>query len=179
MMNPDIELKLQAWLDGELPEREAARMAGLVARDPEARALFNQLKSIRLVLVENEPEYRLPESREFHWTKIERAIRLQQPDVAAPFPVFAVLWSRLRRALIPLGGVAALALVLFISINHSANLGSGLSSPSELSEIEMASDSLGAVTFRSYSDNLTVVWFYNREHSSFTTPAGAGNFKPQ
>ena len=73
-MNVELGIKLQAHLDGELTGRDAQQVAALLESDVEARALFNELQQTRTVLKGNEPEFRLPESREFFWSKIEREI---------------------------------------------------------------------------------------------------------
>ena len=39
-MKHEIEIKLQAWLDGELPDREAVEVKRLLAADPEGRLEF-------------------------------------------------------------------------------------------------------------------------------------------
>ncbi len=42
-MKHDLELKVQAWLDGELSDHDAERIAGWVASDAEASALVAEL----------------------------------------------------------------------------------------------------------------------------------------
>jgi len=64
-MNVDVGIKLQAYLDGELSGREAQAITSLIENDAEARALFAELQQTRSLLQANEPEFRLPESREF------------------------------------------------------------------------------------------------------------------
>ena len=79
-MEYDAQLKLQAWLDGELPEAEAKEVAKWVAQDPEAALLQGELKNTRQALAAGEKPMQLPESREFFWSKIEREIsRTRQP----------------------------------------------------------------------------------------------------
>ena len=46
-VNTEQQLKLQAFLDGELPEQEARDMAALVARDAEAADLVAELRHTR------------------------------------------------------------------------------------------------------------------------------------
>ena len=73
-MNLEFELKLQALLDGELPEREAAEVEARVKADPQAQALLDELRMTTTALRGNELERALPETREFFWSKIERTI---------------------------------------------------------------------------------------------------------
>ena len=54
-MDHDAQLKLQAFLDGELPEAEASEVGNWLARDREAAALLEELRAAREALsgVEN------------------------------------------------------------------------------------------------------------------------------
>ena len=45
-MNHELELKIQAWVDGELSDQEATRIADLVARDAEAGAVAAELANL-------------------------------------------------------------------------------------------------------------------------------------
>src|SRR2546425_6017069 len=100
-MDYNSQLKLQAYLDGELPEAEARAVANWLAQDREAVALLGELRNTRQALVGLEVGVTLPESREFFWSKIERDIRPQeQPEPAAGR---APLWSAWRRFLVPAG----------------------------------------------------------------------------
>src|SRR6266513_3336151 len=93
-MKQELQLKLQAYLDGELPDGEAREAAGLLAQDAEARALLAELKKTRAALAGFETDIKLPESREFYWSKIEREIQRQSPIIeperkfASPFVFF-------------------------------------------------------------------------------------------
>src|SRR5437667_753153 len=98
-MNYDAQLKLQAYLDGELPEAEARAVANWLAQDREAVALFGELRNTRQALVGVEVGVTLPESREFFWSKIEREIRRQEQTQPLSPPVrFVTAW---RRFLVP------------------------------------------------------------------------------
>src|SRR5947207_11114128 len=110
-MDYDSQLKLQAYLDGELPEGEAREIANWLARDKEAVALHAELRNTRKALVGFETGVALPESREFFWSKIEREIQRQeqpQPEPAQWLAFFA--WLQKFRA--PASAVAAVFLVL-------------------------------------------------------------------
>ena len=74
-MKHDLELKLQAWLDGELPEREARRMGQWIARDPAAGALAAELRQVKQALPGNETAKAVPDTRQFYWSQIERRIQ--------------------------------------------------------------------------------------------------------
>jgi len=146
-MNYDIQLKVQTYLDGELPEDEAREVANLLARDQEAVALMGELRNTRQALVGSEIGITLPESREFFWSKVEREILRQenaQPQVrSTPF------LARWRRLLIPAGALSALALAAFIT----------LSGGSPVSTVETAIADPGAFTYHDFSTGTTLVWF--------------------
>src|SRR4051812_33088103 len=106
-MNSEVELELQAYLDGELAGADVRRVETLLANDAGAKALFQELKTTKSLLAGNEPEIKVPESREFYWSKIERAIeRAEKLEPAAATSAGAWL-GRWRRYLAPLAGVAA------------------------------------------------------------------------
>jgi anti-sigma factor RsiW len=145
-MNEEQQLKLQAFLDGELPEDEARATAAWVARDAEATALLGELRNTRKALTDFEPAARLPESREFYWSKIEREIQRLEP---VPRPVQTVsLASLLRRLLVPAGAVAALLIAGIVAIHPS---GANASADAALADA-------GAFTYRDQAEGMTVVW---------------------
>ena len=81
-MKQDFELKLQAYLDGELPAGEVSAVAAQIESDAEARALHADLQQMRTLLRSNEMERRLPQTREFYWSQIEREITRQESQAA-------------------------------------------------------------------------------------------------
>ena len=83
MINHETELKLQAYLDGELSPGEAKAVEDLTNRDADAWALFEELKLTKSLLAENELEVRLPESRGFYWSKIQRQIEREEKEQAS------------------------------------------------------------------------------------------------
>jgi anti-sigma factor RsiW len=153
-MNVDVGIKLQAYLDGELSGREAQAMASLIENDAEARALFAELQQTRSLLHANEPEFRLPESREFFWSKIEREIQhLETAPAGARTPAWLLF---LRRHLAAVSGTAvAAALMLFMAFQMN------WVSPDLFEEIENPLDDTGSFSFRSESQKLTLVWISN------------------
>ncbi len=78
-MTHEQQLKLQAFLDGELPEREAREILAWTQRDGAAAALLAELKNTRAAMAKSEPHLSVPESREFFWSKIEREIQRLEP----------------------------------------------------------------------------------------------------
>src|SRR5438552_2301037 len=115
-MNQDLHLKLQAYFDGELPQNEARKLADLLAHDAAARALLAELENTRSALAGFEGEIKLPESREFYWSKIQREIgrREEQGRTGSPLSLFAA-W---RRFFLPAGALAALVLGALLAAMH-------------------------------------------------------------
>jgi len=167
-MNVDVGIKLQAYLDGELTGREAQQVAALIKNDAEARALFGELQQTSTWLKGNELEFRLPESREFFWGKIEREIeRLETARVHSATPAWMLF---IRRHIAALGGVTvAAALVVFAAVQMNVISPAGL-----LEEIDNPLEDVGTFSFRSESQNMTLVWisnpFVDAEESSDATP---------
>jgi anti-sigma factor RsiW len=142
-MEYETQLKLQAYLDGELPESEARVVSAQIAQDPEAKALLGELQWSREALKGFETELKLPEAREFYWSKLERQLRTDAP-AAQPASSLAI-WSWMRRLLAPATAVAFLLLLLTVS-------------PRSESGIETASSDSGAFTYRNSAAGTTLVW---------------------
>jgi len=172
MINLDSQLKLQAYLDGELAVEEAAEVKGWLDSHPEAQSLLTELRNTKTALLGHEAAFQLPETREFFWSKIEREIERQEE---APTGAPAVPWYVwLQRHFLPLSGVALLSCflgVLFIESGRSAG---------QFGELEMASDDMGSYTFRDQSEKVTAVWLYNHgDDSQFTQPASIVSVEPE
>jgi hypothetical protein len=147
MMDYKAQLKLQAMLDGELPEAEARQVANGVARDREALALQTELRQTRQALAGHETGVTLPESREFYWSKIKKQIERLEPATAEPIRV--PLHARLSRYLWPAGALAVLIFgaALFVSQRTGA-----------FPAAELATADTGAFTYRDYSAGATLIW---------------------
>jgi len=143
-------LEIQAYLDGELDPGRKAAIATLCQQDPETRSLYDALKSLRETVRENEPEHRLTDSREFYWSQVQRRIAAEERKNAQPVdPQFA--WSRLIRWLVPVGGLAAVALGFTLSeqpIPVVSTFASFASAPQAVTSVE----------YRSDIDGVTVHW---------------------
>ncbi|MEY2467089.1 MAG: hypothetical protein QOD03_1610 [Verrucomicrobiota bacterium] len=165
-MNTEQQLKLQAFLDGELPEREARDVAAWLAQDKDATALLMELRNTRQALGGFEPEIRLPETREFYWSKIQREIQRLEPATpkkeAVPFSFW--FW----RLLIPAGAAALLAiagLFAFLKLNPSSNPGAEMAT--------MLADA-NPVTYRDQAEGMTVVWLSYPAEKEFTANSSGG-----
>lgn len=150
-MTQEQQLDLQAFLDGELPEKEARTVAAWVARDTEATRLLTELRNTRNALAHCEPDLKLPESREFYWSKIERNIQRLEPDPPTAEAVSLLVW--LRRLLAP--GVALAALVVAATI---VIVQWNVLKPSAGPDTEMAFADSGTFTYHDYANGTTLVW---------------------
>jgi hypothetical protein len=173
MINQESQLKLQAYLDGELSAPEAAEVQGWLSREPDAQALLDELRNTKAALLGFEEGCRLPESREFFWSKIEREIERQTKAPALARHTSLSYW--LRHHFLPLSGVALLSCflgVLYIESGRSAG---------QFGEMELASEDMGSYTFRDQSEKVTMVWLYDRSKSDseFTQPAPVVSVEPE
>src|SRR6266536_3491712 len=82
MINHETELRLQAYLDGELSEAEAKGIADLLRCDAGAQTLYQELRIAKSLLAGNELERKLPEPPEFYWSKIQRHIERMESAAA-------------------------------------------------------------------------------------------------
>jgi len=173
-MTEEQQLKVQAFLDGELPESESREVAAWLADNADASALLGELKNTRNALKEFDrpASVKLPEPREFYWSKIKREIEHAAP---APAPAEkASLFTWFRRALMLLGTVAALALVALIAV-HSF---SGGNHPMPMAANVMLGDP-GALTYRDDAQDMTVVWLSYPAENKFAPGASGDTLPPQ
>ena len=166
-MNLEQQLKLQAWVDGELPEGEARDVAAFVHEQSEAQALAGELRVTKSFLVGNELEAKLPESGDFYWSKIQREIEREETAAARPPGVsWTFAW---RRLMAPLSGVALIAFLSILSLNvfhrQSAD-----DSASYLVEVENLSEDIGSISYRSQSENMFVVYLYKKDQDVENDP---------
>ena len=148
-MKHDLELKVQAWVDGELSERETARIGEWIARDPEASALAAELQDAKQVVASSELSFALPESREFYWSKIQR--QLQSVEHTPRPALGAWAWQRF---LMPLAGVAAIVCASLIVRMEMK--------PPAFDETSATGGGMEAITFHDQSADMTVVWLQDR-----------------
>ena len=152
-MNLDQQLKLQSYLDGELSPRESRQVTELLKVDASARALLEELKITKTALAGNELEVKLPESRDFFFSKIQRQIERETQAQAQTqkAPERIPILAQLRRYFLPLAGATA-AVILYAVVSQN---------PTSLAYVPGEGESSGemaAYTYRSQSDRMTVVW---------------------
>ncbi len=167
-MNNNDPLKLQAYLDGELSEREASQIKTLIAKDSDARLLFEELQFTKTALKNNELELKLPESRDFFWSKIQKEIyRQESTPRVIPQPS---LLARFQRFLLPAAGVAVVALVAMLTLQKNSN--PLVTQIAQFGEVESSQDEMGTFTYRSQAEKMTVVWLYDKENSKVADSTG-------
>jgi anti-sigma factor RsiW len=171
MINQDSQLKLQAFLDGELSDREAAEVRDWLARDSGAQALLTELCNTSTALAGNETACRVPEGREFYWSKIERAIELHERRPAAAAAPSWYAW--LQRHFVSVGGVALLSCLMAMVAIHLGRSGN------QFGEMELASGDMSSYTFRDQQQRVTMVWLYDHNDSQFTDASDLASVSPE
>lgn len=161
-MNTELQLKLQSWVDGELAGSESRQMATLVDQDVEARALASELRMTHGFLAGNEPEVKLPESVDFHWSKIRREIERQEAAGVGREDRGVDWLAAARRFLAPLSGVALVAFVSVVSLNLF-NAGKVDDPSRQMVETESLSESVGSISYKSQAENMFVVYLYDKD----------------
>jgi anti-sigma factor RsiW len=155
MIDQDTMLKVQAYVDHELDPQDARAVAALVERDAEAKAVYAELNEVRTLVAANPLSPKLPESREFFWSKIERDIRRSSAEPVTP--------SKFRwwmRIVAPATGFAVVLMVAFLLLKPGV-MPSTLSS---LHEIESPLKEANTISFYSPSAGMTVVWVETRDY---------------
>jgi anti-sigma factor RsiW len=156
-MTNERQLKLQAFLDGELPESEAREVLAWTQRDGGAAALLLELKNTRQALAKSELHLNVPETREFFWSKIEREIERREPQIKTVSGVS--IFAMLRRFLFPavaLGALVIAGLVAHFNVPKAA-LENGTDADAPSVETTLANSD--ATTYRDDSEGTTLVWF--------------------
>jgi anti-sigma factor RsiW len=156
-MNEEQQLKLQAFLDGELPENEAREMLAWTQRDSAAAGLLAELKNTRQAMVKSELHSSLPESREFFWSKIEREIQRLESH-ATPTPKVSIFVT-LRRWLLPAVAVSALVIAgMFARLDSPKTVVVTVADADE-PYVETTLANSDVTTYRDASEGTTLVWF--------------------
>ncbi len=151
-------LKLQALVDGELSSGEAAAVKDWLSKDAEARAVYNELQLTRNALVANEPEVMLPESKDFHWSKIAREIERIESRPAWVRQLATPAWW--IRYFSPAAATAIVAATLVLPALQSGDADVQTSAAPEASP----------VVFRSQTEGMTVIWLQGDENTEFANP---------
>ena len=160
-MNEETLMQVQAYLDNELTPADARKVAEVISTDPEARAIYQELKDTREILTTTgEAPLQLQDTREFYWSQIQRRIA-----AAEPRPATASINSWWLRLVAPLAGAAALFAVLLSLSDRSQPITTEMASSTpatvgpQMSFHHVESQpEYSTITFRSESEGITVVW---------------------
>jgi len=146
-MKTEQMLRLQAYLDNEVSSAEGREIASWIARDAEAKALYEELAATKSLLApDNELAATVPDSREFYWSKIAREIERVEREPAREYTP-RPWWMRIFA---PVAGAAVLALVVFTSVSNNGRSVAG-------HQVEH-SETDSSLTFYSPEHKMTVVW---------------------
>ena len=165
-MKQDLQLKLQAYLDAELPSGEAKDVAELVARDADTRALLSELTNTRNALASFESEIKLPETREFYWSKIARDIQRQERNM--PERSSGSIFTLLRRLAVPSVVMVALLMGMLVIKQQL-----GLDRRFGVAETDTAQVDAGTFTFRDFASGTTLVWLSYPAENEFAESGSA------
>ena len=168
-MNQEQQLKLQAYLDGELPEREKRAVLLWLQENEEAAALLAELRNTRQATVKSKQHLSLPESREFFWSKIEREIQRLEPEKTATPEVS--IFTALRGWFFPAVAVSALALAGLIAHFNVPKAAVEIVADADTPTVETTLASGDATTYRNASDGITLVWFSDNTPIKSKSPA--------
>ena len=141
----NTELKVQALLDGALDAREIREIEAILARDVQSAALMQEIKWMKAAVAGNEVEIKLPESREFFWSKVERGIAAEERKATAA-PAERSWWLKF---LYPVTGLAATAAVMFVISGGRTTDGA---------DTESVQEDVNAISFRSETEAMSVVY---------------------
>jgi len=148
MNEKEWTLDLQAYVDGELEPSRRADVERVLAGDAEARELAAALRSLGELVRAHEPLARVPETREFYWSQIQRRIAAAEAAEGreARPATGALNWLRW---LAPALGVAAVAVFVVLPRDGRENPTLASNGPVE--------DAV-SMTFRSDADGVTIHW---------------------
>jgi anti-sigma factor RsiW len=172
-MNEEQLLKLQAHHDGELPEKEQREVLSWLAKDEEAARYLAELRNTRKALAGAEGGIRLPESRDFYWSKISRAIESTEME-PAPAAARTVSWAaRLRRFLVPAGAMAGLVAAGLLALNEF-----GPASPAAILDTDTTPTGSQAFTYQDSQEGVTLVWISDSTQNDIAAGSQNGTVRP-
>jgi len=155
MMHHATELEIQAYTDNELSGAESERIALILKDNPEARAVFEEIKFAKSLLAVGELEATAPASRQSYWSKIERAIAPKNSDIRANFfNPFKGPWLRF--------GLPAAALIILLIALLSRPSVEPPAVAGYFHEINAPLAEQDAISFNSESAAMTIVWVDSR-----------------
>jgi anti-sigma factor RsiW len=150
MKKTELTLDIQSYVDGELPPERRAQVEAALVADADAERLAVGLRRLGVLLRSNEPDIRVPDSREFYWSQVRRRIEASR-GADAPGAGDATAALGWLRWLVPAMGVAAVAVIVSLPRRGEPAEFAGLAYDATQTEAT-------SVVFRSESDGVTVHW---------------------
>jgi anti-sigma factor RsiW len=175
-MKEETELKLLAYVDGELPQNEAAEVESLLKENVMAADLVAELRWSGAAVGGNESAVPVPEGREFYWSKISRAIDAaeRQSEREAASGAAEPWW---RRMLIPVAGLAAVALVLSIGGRFPQGGSANQSGSPVVSASEPVWEDANVYEFYDEKERMSVIWVTTDGNNELATPTRENLFR--
>ena len=153
MKENEIELKIQALVDGELTEFEAGKLRDRIKNDIRLQILHERLMQMKDLISKHEMPRVLPESSYFYWAKIAQEIEVRGSTTQSSAQSLGMKW--VFRRLAPLLGIASVALLITLQGPNLPDLGIVFDHNHEL---ELLIDEIDVMTFNSSDDSMSVVW---------------------
>ena len=152
MNEKEIELRVQALVDGEITGREAEALRVFIEGDAGLRELQDRLTVMRGLVKGAELPRSLPESGDFHWSQIAKAIDCKERKAKSGSRMGWFL-----RRVTPWVGFACILLLLNSPSrdNGPPDLGIKIGSDHEL---ELSNHEIEVMTFNTEDDDMSVVW---------------------
>ncbi|MEI7731468.1 MAG: hypothetical protein WCO56_17975 [Verrucomicrobiota bacterium] len=154
-MNREEQIRVMAYLDGELTPAESKQVELWLATSPDGQGLAAELRLTREALRGNETSVKVPESPEFYWSKIQQAIEREERQTV---PVSQPWWVMLRRYLKPISGFA---LFMLLAMGSTEFWMTG--ARYEAVEVENMSEHTQSLSFHNQAERMSVVWIVNRD----------------
>jgi len=143
-------LDLQAHADGELEAGRQVEVERWLREDAGARELHERLVRVRDQVRLGEPQFTVPETREFYWSQIQRRLAGTRQEAAVSGGSKMPDWMRW---LAPALGVAAVALVLVVQDRAPT-----VADDQRATVVSMAHAEVTSVVYRSDSTGATIHW---------------------
>lgn len=142
-MDEKKSLELMALLDGAEERGRREAVEAWLKSEPDAAALRDELTWVSQALRSHEPVAKVPESRDFYWSQIQRRIQAEAAKAAPAKPNRRL--SDWLSWLVPIAGVAAVTMLFTV---HPWQPGARTSGLNEAS----------ATTYTSETDGVTIHW---------------------
>lgn len=165
-MNEETQLKLLAYVDGELPANEKSGIEALIAKDSEAADLVAELRWSHEAMTGTEVELKVPESRDFYWSKISRQIEFEGKQAERSASSLSDKWW--YKMLIPTAGVAAIALVLTFTARPPVSQdGTGAAAPTTS---EPVFEDANVYEYYDEQEKMSVIWVTTDDSNELDSP---------